>query len=85
MEAWIIPGVVFLAWGLTVWLIQRGFNKSDDKLSAISKRMDCFEQSQHACQLSNAKDYATWEFVNRLDSKVDGIDTRLTRVESKGP
>lgn len=48
-----------LSGGLLVWLIQRGFNKQDESLSGIKKRMDCFESSQHACQLENAKSFAT--------------------------
>lgn len=71
------PAMIFVCFGLTVWIL-----KAD--LAAIRKRMDCFESSQHACQLSNAKEFSTWEQHNKLADKVDGIDERLTRVEARG-
>jgi hypothetical protein len=52
-------------------------------LARIERRMDCFEKAQHACQLANAKEFATWEEHNKLTDKVGGIDTRVTRLESK--
>lgn len=68
------PLVVVFCFGLTIWLI-----KSD--LACIRKRMDCFEASQHACQLANAKDYATWDAVNKLDDKVGDLGGRVSKLE----
>lgn len=63
---------------MRLWTAQLG-----RMVETIVKRMDCFEHSQHACQLQNAREYATWEQHNLLSDKVDRMDTRLTRVESK--
>ncbi|HWH69184.1 MAG TPA: hypothetical protein VNT26_07350 [Candidatus Sulfotelmatobacter sp.] len=75
--------------GFIAFLLQRGFKQQDRKLEKIEKRMDCFEGAQHACQLDNAKEFATKEEV-RLDSgkqweRIDNLETRVSRLEgSKG-
>jgi hypothetical protein len=52
-------------------------------LNRLESRIDCFEKAQHACQLTNAKEYATRKDHGKLCDKVDGIDTRVTILESK--
>lgn len=54
-----------------------------DAVKKVASRMDCFEQSQHACQLENAKVFTTKLEHQALDTKVDEIDTRVTRLESR--
>jgi hypothetical protein len=52
-------------------------------LGRIERRMDCFEKAQHACQLANAKEFATWVEHNKLSDHVYGLDTRVTKLEGK--
>ena len=53
--------------------------KSD--VSAMKSRMDCFEKSQHSCQLENAKNFATKEDVDDVYAKVGDLDRRVSRIE----
>ncbi|MBI9080846.1 MAG: hypothetical protein JEY79_14045 [Pseudodesulfovibrio sp.] len=68
--------VIFLCFGLTVFLIKRD-------LGQIMKRMDCFESSQHACQLENAKEYATRDQLQRVDEKCDRNAEDIARLQGK--
>jgi hypothetical protein len=69
--------------GLIIWFIKRGFDKQDGTLGDIKKRMDCFEASQHACQLSNAKEFATKEEVKAIWDKQDDHEKRISRIEGR--
>ena len=50
-------------------------------VSAMKSRMDCFESSQHACQLENAKSFATKEEVDDVYAKIDDHERRISRIE----
>lgn len=63
-----------------LWYGQKGIV---DKLDKLSRRMDCFEQSQHACQLSNLKDFASKEELSSLEQKVERHESRISRMEGK--
>lgn len=55
-----------------------------EETRAIKKRMDCFETSQHACQLANAKDFSTKEELRDVEQRVDNHESRISRLEGKG-
>jgi len=73
-----------LTGGVILFFMRRAFGASDATLKRVERRMDCFEQSQHACQLANAKGFATWEAHRKLDDKVDAHEGRISRLEAKG-
>jgi hypothetical protein len=53
-------------------------------LAVIKRRMDCFETSQHACQLANAKDFATKTELGKTWDRIDDHESRISRIEGKG-
>ena len=63
-----------------LWYGQKGIVERIDKMA---RRMDCFEQSQHACQLSNVKDFATKTDLADLEIKVERHESRISRIEGK--
>jgi hypothetical protein len=72
--ALITPAYLTVLFGIVGWLLK-------GKLDRIERRMDCFEKSQHACQISNAKDFATWEAHGKLDGRVDDHERRISTLE----
>ena len=60
-----------------LWYGQKGIVEKIDKMS---RRMDCFEQSQHACQLDNVRSYATKADLHCVEEK---LDKRITRLEDE--
>lgn len=56
--------------------------KADTKL--INSRMDCIEKSQHACQLENAREFATKKDVGELWKRSDNHESRISRMEGWG-
>jgi hypothetical protein len=69
--------------GLVLVFLRLWTSELKDAVAKVVRRMDCFEASQHACQLDNAKNFATREEFSALSAKVDDIDTRVTRVEAR--
>ena len=63
-----------------LWYGQRGIVERIDKMA---RRMDCFEQSQHACQIANVKDFATKTDLADLENKVERHESRISRIEGK--
>jgi len=55
-----------------------------EETRAIKKRMDCFETSQHACQLDNAKYFATKSEMGESWKRIDNHESRISRLEGKG-
>lgn len=55
-----------------------------EETRAIKKRMDCFEMSQHACQLDNAKYFATKSEMGESWKRIDNHESRISRLEGKG-
>lgn len=55
-----------------------------EETRAIKKRMDCFESSQHACQLDNAKYFATKSEMGESWKRIDNHESRISRLEGKG-
>lgn len=66
-----------------LWYQRREFNKQDASISAIKSRMDCFEQSQHACQLENARHFATKDELGRIASTVDGHSKDIAEIKGR--
>ena len=66
---------------IVLWYGQRGII---EKLDKMSRRMDCFETSQHACQLDIAKSYATKAELHDVESDVANHESRISRLEGKG-
>lgn len=54
-----------------------------EETRAIKKRMDCFETSQHACQLDNAKSYATKDEMGKAWGRLDDHESRISRMEGR--
>lgn len=42
-----------------------------DELRGMAQSMECFQKAQHACQLENAKEFATKEDVAQVRATVD--------------
>ena len=61
----------------------RHFSIQDAKLNKIERRMDCFESSQHTCQLENLQRFAMKEDLHEIERDVDGLKTRVTRLEGR--
>jgi hypothetical protein len=51
------------------------------KLDKVYSRMDCFEASQHACQLANAKDFATKEELGKVWEHTDRNSSDIARIQ----
>ena len=69
--------------GIILVVLWYGQDKILKQTERISRRMDCFESSQHACQLDNAKFFATKVEACEMDKKLDDHETRITRLESR--
>ena len=69
--------------GILIAVLWYGQKNIVEKLDKMSRRMDCFEQSQHACQLSNVKDFATKTDLAGLEGKVERHESRISRIEGK--
>lgn len=70
------PVAVFLAFGLTAWLIHRRFDRYE-------ARLDKFEETHRACQLSLAREYVTRAEVNELWQRTGEHAERLARLEAR--
>jgi hypothetical protein len=66
---------------LLAYIFWYGLRQLKDDVGAIKARMDCFEKSQHACQLENAKDFATKVELHDVEARVNNIDSRVSRIE----
>lgn len=69
--------------GIILVVLWYGQDKILKQTERISRRMDCFESSQHACQLENAKLFATKVDAREMDKKLGDHETRITRLESR--
>lgn len=67
-----------------IGFIQWSFGKLRDDIAAIRGRMDCFERSQHICQLDIAKNYATKDELGDVNGKITNHESRISRLEGKG-
>lgn len=65
---------------LMLWYGQRNITERIDKMS---RRMDCFETSQHACQLEVSKTYATKDDMKATWGRLDEHETRISRMEGR--
>lgn len=65
---------------LTIWYGLKGLRED---VNAVKSRMDCFEKSQHACQLDVAKDYVTKAELRRESDRLDAHETRLSKLEGR--
>ena len=61
-----------------------GLRQLKEDVAAIKGRMDCFEKSQHACQLDIAKSYATKPELHDVESDVANHESRISRLEGRG-
>lgn len=66
---------------LALWYVQKAILA---KLDKVDRRMDCFESSQHACQLDNAKYFATKSDIGEAWKRIDNHESRISRLEGKG-
>lgn len=68
--------LVLVGFGVTIWLIKRDLTK-------ISNRMDCFEKSQHHCQLDIAKEYVTKADLRRVEDQCDRNTEEIATLKGK--
>lgn len=59
-----------------VWFIKREF-------TSLKSRIDCFEKAQHACQISNAREFATKDDLSRVWERVDEHAEDIARIKGK--
>ena len=73
---------------IVIWMMLRELKSGQAEIKAemakTSKRLDCFEKLQYACQLDNAKEFATKEEVGKLWVRSDNHESRISRIEGKG-
>lgn len=69
--------------GLILVALWYGQREIAVKLEKMSRRMDCFESAQHACQLDNARSFASKEEVDCLEGRVNGHESRISRLEGR--
>ena len=50
-------------------------------IKAMSSRMECFEKSQHTCQLDNEKRFATKDDVAHIWERVDEHATDIAQIK----
>ena len=65
---------------LTIWYGLKGLRED---VHVVKSRMDCFEKSQHACQLDVAKDYATKSELRRESDRLDSHESRISKLEGR--
>lgn len=80
------PGVLLTVFSLWVMLrdLKAGQLEIKSETTKMAKRLDCFEKAQHACQLDNAKEFATKEEIGKLWVRSDNHESRISRIEGKG-
>lgn len=70
---------------VSLWFMLRDLKAGQAQIKSdthkINSRMDCIEKSQHACQLENAKEFATKKDVGELWKRSDNHETRISRIE----
>lgn len=80
------PAVIIIV--ASLWIMLRDLKAGQAQIQAdtklINSRMDCIEKSQHACQLENAKEFATKEEIGKLWVRSDNHESRISRIEGKG-
>ena len=57
-------------------------------IKAVNSRMECFEKAEHACQLENAKTFATKEEIGKVWEHTDRNSADIARIKGvldKGP
>gem|GEM_PF-4242135 len=59
-----------------VWFIKREF-------TSLKERIDCFEKAQHACQISNAKEFATQADLAKVWERVDEHAEDIALIKGK--
>lgn len=69
--------------GLILVMLWYGQSRILEALTKVTRRMDCFEQSQHACQLDNVRVFATRSEMEAVERDVSEHDRRITRLEAK--
>lgn len=79
------PAVVVIV--ASLWFMLRDLKQGQAQIKAdtklINSRMDCIEKSQHACQLENAKEFATKKEIGELWKRSDNHESRISRMEGK--
>lgn len=79
------PAVVVIV--ASLWFMLRDLKQGQAQIKAdtklINSRMDCIEKSQHACQLENAKEFATKKEIGELWNRSDNHESRISRMEGK--
>lgn len=87
-----IAGLQVALVGLLMWFMKREFDSSKKaqteandahakKIDKVYSRMDCFEASQHACQLANAKDFATKDEIGKVWERLDENSTDIAQIK----
>ena len=87
-----IVGLQAALFGLLFWFIKREFDASKraqgeaneehaKKIDKVISRMDCFETSQHACQLELAKTYATKEELKDVWQHTDKNSADIAHLQ----
>lgn len=83
--------------GAILFFLRRGFSQQDSRLNRMQNevdgvgknvgtlhtRMDQFCQEQHACQLANAREFATKHELRDVDRKCDRNSEAIAGVRAK--
>jgi hypothetical protein len=81
--ALVAAGAVVILNCIALYVIKKWLNSVGDRMDAVASKLEMLTERLSACELENSKTYATWEQHNRLDKKVDEIDTRVVRLEER--
>lgn len=69
--------------GLILLALGFGIKAILNEVATVRRRMDCFETSQHACQLENAKCFATKDELHEVERGLAGHESRISRLEGR--
>lgn len=83
LGVWLTFSATVVGPGAILWFMRREFNKQDAAISAIKARMDCFETSQHTCQLENARSFATKEELRDVTDRVEKHSSDIAEIKGR--
>ena len=69
--------------GLILVVLWYGQKAITEKIDSMSRRMDCFEKSQHVCQIDIAKNYVQKSDMAEIEKSVSNHESRISKLEAK--
>lgn len=83
LAVWLTFAATLAGPSAVLWFQRRAFKKQDEAIDSIKRRMDCFETAQHACQLDNAKAFATKEELEKVEERVERCTADIAEIKGR--